>query len=177
MSDLESLYGLLKPLTAQPECQTCRLCEEHVGLVYLFDDEASKAKKYRLPVLTTSQGVKYLGRTRDGWCSSFDPSTNTCSIYTDRPLCCRIYPLDLMKFDGIVWWVIHAECPIAQRFKRERRLSLLAAMTSTLEAAITSGQLENWLTQDKTSQAIEAFSSDEAKVIKLRRYGEAIVFP
>jgi Fe-S-cluster containining protein len=173
---MEALYDVLKPLTNQPECQTCRRCEENVGLVYLLGNEAGKAIRRELPVLTTSEGVQYLGRTTDGWCSSFNPATNTCGIYADRPLCCRIYPLDLMKLDGAVWWVIHAECPIAQRFQWERRLSILAAMTAAMERVISDEQVENWLTQDKTSQAVEAFSFDVAKVIKLRRYGESIAF-
>jgi hypothetical protein len=81
-----------------------------------------------------------------------------------------------MKLGGEVWWVIHDECPIAQRFRHERRLSILAAMTAAMEAVMSDEQLEKWLTQDKTSQGIEAFSVDEAKVFKLRRYGEPTAF-
>src|ERR1051326_8241556 len=162
---MQFLYKILKPLTSQPECQTCRLCEENVGLVYLMGDEATKAQDHGLHVLTTDRGVQYLKRTNEGWCSSFDPSTNTCKIYNDRPLCCRIYPLDLMKINGEIWWVIHAECPIAQRFQRERRLSIFAAMTVAMERALTDEQLQHWLVQDKTSQEIEAFSFDETKVV------------
>jgi Fe-S-cluster containining protein len=174
---MEKLYNVLLPLTSQSECQTCRLCEENVGLVYVLGDEAAKARKHGLPVLTTSQGVQYLGRTTDGWCSSFDPTANTCRIYGDRPLCCRIYPLDLMRLDDIVWWVIHSECPIAQRFQRERRLGILATVTFAMEAALSEEQLLHWLTQDKTSQAIEAFAFDQSRVIRLRRYGEALTVP
>jgi hypothetical protein len=82
-----------------------------------------------------------------------------------------------MELDRVVWWVIHSECPIAQRFQRERRIGILAAVTVALEAAISDVQLQQWLTQDKTSQAVEAFSSDEARVIKLRPYAEPPVFP
>lgn len=177
MNDISELYDLFKILTAQPECRTCSLCEEHVGLVYLLDSEAEKAKNSSLPVLTTSTGVQYLGRTREGWCCSFDPDANTCRIYEQRPLCCRIYPLDLMQLDGEIWWVIHSECPIAQRFQRERMLSTLAAATSAVEGKISESQLKRWMTQDRFSQMIEAFSYDESKVIRLRRYGEKRPFP
>ena len=176
MSNMQALYQVFNRLTAQPECQTCRLCEEHVGLVYLLGNEADKAKHHQLPVLTTSNGVQYLGRTPHGWCSSFDPHKNTCGMYFDRPLCCRIYPLDLMKLDGKLWWVIHAECPIAQRFKREHQMGVLAAMTLAMENILSEEQLESWLVQDKTSQVIEAFTFDTSKVIKLRPYGESLGF-
>lgn len=174
---MEKLYEILKPLASQSECETCRLCERNVGLVYVLGNEASKAQHHGLPILTTSQGVQYLGRTRDGWCCSFDPTTNTCRMYSDRPLCCRIYPLDLMRLNDTVWWVIHSECPIAQRFKQERRLGVLAAMTYAMEGALSDEQLQHWLTQDKTSQAIEAFAFDESEVIRLRRFGEPLTVP
>jgi hypothetical protein len=82
-----------------------------------------------------------------------------------------------MKLGNSVWWVIHDECPISQRFQRERRLAILAAMTVALENALSEEQLQNWLLQDTTSQTIEAFSFDTTKVIKLRKYGEPLAFP
>jgi Fe-S-cluster containining protein len=192
--DKQALRDALSPLTSQPECGTCRLCEENVGLVYLIGDEAPEASRRELPVMTTSQGVKYLGRkyTNDAgeeitpeqarnssahrWCSQFDSSSNTCKIYAERPLCCRIYPLDLMAIDQEVWWVIHSECPISQRFQRERRMSVLAAMTVSLERLFTQEQLDHLLKQDGTSQKHEAFFTDESKVTKLRRYGAPAMF-
>jgi hypothetical protein len=82
-----------------------------------------------------------------------------------------------MKLDGTVWWVIHAECPIAQRFQRDRQLEVLAAMTAALEREISEEQLRLWLASDKSSQRIEAFSASQPKVFKLRPYGRAIGFP
>ena len=179
-------------LSSQPECQTCRLCEEHVGLVYLLGKESARVRSHRLPVLRTMSGVEYLGRVPDrevrkeglspvspshGWCSAFDPTTNMCRIYSDRPLCCRIYPLDLMRIDSQVWWVMHTECPIAQRFEKERRLGIIAAITARMERFISSDNLEDWLSQDKFSQIAEAFSHDATQVIRVRRYGEPIPFP
>jgi Fe-S-cluster containining protein len=173
---MDNLYRHLSPLTSQPECNTCRLCEEHVGLVYVLGLEADKARRRELPVMRTSEGVEYLGRTADGWCASFDPGSGKCSMYEDRPLCCRIYPLDLMKLDNELWWVIHAECPIAQRFRREGKLTLLAAVTAALDRELNDEQLRIWIAQDKTSQTIEAFTFDPSKVVKLRRFREQIRF-
>lgn len=177
MSKISSLYELLQPLASQPECQTCRLCEEHVGLVYLLGEEANKVKVGTLPILGTAESAQYLGRTRDGWCCAFDHQANTCKIYETRPLCCRIYPLDLMNIDNEVWWVVHSECPIAQRFQQERKLSILSAMTFSMESRISEEQLMLWLKQDRFSQMVESFSFDRSQVVKLRRFGEKLSFP
>ena len=188
---MDDLYQALDQLSSQPECRECRLCEEHVGLVYILKGESERVRRHRLPILRTSSGVEYLGRVPDpesrkggtspaarthGWCCAFDWRTNTCSIYNDRPLCCRIYPLDLMRLEGEVWWVVHSECPIAQRFQRQRNLDLLCAITAAMERLISDEELEQWLTQDKFSQMIEAFSGDESRVIRLRRYGTPSLF-
>ena len=116
--------------------------------------------------------MSYLNRTPEGWCAAFDPATNRCRIYESRPLCCRLYPLDLMELDGFVWWVIHSECPIARRFQAERRSDVLAALTLRIETQLTDRHVAEFLTQDKTSDHIEAFSFEENKVIKIRKYGD-----
>src|SRR5882762_4996977 len=100
--NLESLYDILRPLSSQTECQSCTLCEEHVGLVYLV---GSEAKGHRLPIVMTSNTAQYLGRTHEGLCAAFDNEKGLCRIYNERPLCCRLYPLDLMKLEGRIWWV------------------------------------------------------------------------
>lgn len=173
----QPLYKILGLLRSQPECKTCRLCEEHVGLVYLVGRETAKSRQYGMPISVTSEGVAYLGRTPEGWCVAFDPDTNNCRIYANRPLCCQLYPLDLMKLSGVVWWVIHIECPIAQRFRIERTLEVLSAITVSIEEIISEEQVQSWLKTDRTSQQIEAFSSDKPKVVKLRRFRLPRSFP
>jgi Fe-S-cluster containining protein len=176
-NDLRPLYDILRPLASQPECKSCKLCEEHVGLVYLLGKEATRSVDQGIPVSISSRGSQYLARTSKGWCAAFDPASNLCRIYNDRPLCCRLYPLDLMRLDGDVWWVIHAECPIAQRFQRDRHLEILTALTISLERTLSDEQLQSWLTTDRTSQNIEAFSSTRPNVIRLRRFGRSLSFP
>jgi Fe-S-cluster containining protein len=176
-AQLQPLYDILRSLTSQPECATCRRCEEHVGLVYLLGDEADRVRDRSLPIVASSEGSRYLLRTRDGWCAAFNHVANTCRIYTARPLCCRLYPLDLMWLDGSLWWVIHIECPIAQRLQRIRHFELLIAITVAIENALSDEQLRAWRVTDRTSQRIEAFSSSEPKVLKLRLYGTPLAFP
>jgi Fe-S-cluster containining protein len=176
-NDLSPLYDILRPLASQPECKSCKLCEEHVGLVYLLGNEATRSVDQSIPVSISSRGTQYLARTSDGCCAAFDYKANLCRIYSERPLCCRLYPLDLMRLGGEVWWVILDECPIAQRFQRDRRLEILTALTISLEQTLLDEQLQSWLTVDQTSQDIEAFSSTRPSVFRLRRFGRPLSFP
>ena len=82
-----------------------------------------------------------------------------------------------MNINGVIWWVIHAECPIAQRFQRERRLAILNAITAALEQNLSDEELKRWLTQDKLSAGIEAFAYDDRKVVTLRRFKSRFTVP
>jgi Fe-S-cluster containining protein len=170
-SDLPRIYEVLGALGNQPECSTCRLCEEHVGLVYLMSAEATRDRRKGLPVLSVDASAHYYPRTRDGWCSCFDPATNTCRVYAERPLCCRLYPLDLVSIEGEVWWVVHRECPIAQRFTRQRQLDVLAAVTRRIEPLLGDEDLADWIRQDRVSAAIEYLDHEEMSLTPLRRFG------
>lgn len=177
MSDLHRLYALLGALSQQAECKTCRKCEENVGLVYLLATEPADLERQGKQIVRTGLGANYVPRRADGWCSCFDPERNLCRIYDSRPLCCRLYPLDLIAIDGVPWWVLHSECPIAQRFQAERRLDVLVALTVALERALSEEELGEWLTQDRLSQAVEAFESEPTKVVPLRKVGAQLRFP
>lgn len=167
--DLERAYAALKTLSSQPECDTCRLCEENVGLVYVFRKEMARSKALRQSTCITSTPVGYIERTEEGWCQHFDVETGRCGIYKARPLCCRLYPLDLMHLDGESWWVLHSECPIAKRFSHDRTLELLISITVQLEDALAESEISEWLVQDRVSQQIEAFHGEPSSIIKVRR--------
>ncbi|HEV2962479.1 MAG TPA: YkgJ family cysteine cluster protein [Candidatus Angelobacter sp.] len=181
MKGIDNLYAIVEPLSSQPECLTCDLCERNVGLVYLINDESSRIKKDGHQVARTSEGVEYLSRSQSKksatWCSCFDTAKNQCSIYPIRPLCCRLYPLDLMKIDGELWWIVHAECPIAERFDKERKLDALSSITIGLETVLSPEQLRGWRKIDDTSQTTEAFIGDQYRIHKLRRFGSSVIFP
>jgi len=176
-SAAKQLYEAVSVLALQRECEKCRLCEENVGLVYVLEDELDLIRSRGILFKTTSGGVNYVVRSPEGWCSCFEPTTNKCKVYDARPLCCRIYPLDLTEIDGEVWWVIHTNCRISERFQREKHLDLLVALTTEIERCLSKTQFQKWLKQDRLSRSIESFARDYMKAIKLRRYGEPKAFP
>lgn len=170
MNETPPIYKALEVLADQPECKVCRLCEEHVGLVYLLDDEVNRCQQFKENIVTTSEGISYTKRTKDGWCSFFDITTNTCQIYDIRPLCCRVYPLDLVHMQDGIWWVIHEGCPIAQRFIQEHKMDVLISIAFCIERLLTKNQIYNWLMQDKLSQQIEAFCEEPLSLLKIKRF-------
>jgi Fe-S-cluster containining protein len=178
---MDNLYKALILLSSQPDCGSCNNCEKNIGLVYLIGEESSRLEKLGKKTVETSKGVKYLERRQNHgqamWCNFFDVKKNLCTIYELRPLCCRLYPIDLMKFEGALYWVAHTKCPITRRFQRDRKLDLFAAITIRLESELTPLQLRKWIDSDSVSQTIEAFERDYSNVIKLRQYGEKQCFP
>lgn len=165
---LALIYEAIRSLGGQPECTSCRRCEENVGLVYLLEDEAQQAKRRTLPVISVGKEAHYFSRTSHGWCPCFNPESNTCEIYNDRPLCCRLYPLDLGIYRGEAWWVLHGECPIAQRWVRERYLDAVATLLEHVEDLLDPSILRNWISQEKTSVVIESLELEELHLIRIR---------
>jgi Fe-S-cluster containining protein len=167
---LERAYHDLSILSLQHECETCRKCETNVGLVYLLDREPRTVSSSGVKTVSTSQGISYIARSVEGWCAAYDSKENKCTIYPNRPLCCRIYPLDLMNLDDEIWWILHTECPIAQRYEREHKLDILIALTMLLEERIPEGVFSEWLREDRHSQVVEAFLRVEYSITRLRRF-------
>lgn len=55
-----------------------------------------------------------------------------CKMYSDRPLDCRIFPLDIIEEDGKYWWCIFTICP-----KHEKIRQKLIPLIPRLETFIT----------------------------------------
>lgn len=166
---LYKLYAATSALGDQPECKTCRRCEDPVGLVYLLSSEASVRHELRLPVVEATSAASYVPRTSTCHCLHFEATQGRCLIYDRRPLCCRIYPIDLIRFaDGDVQWVLHAECPIAQRWATTRTLDIPLETIAALESELTIGQVEEWIAQERFSKSVETMFGSELKLIKMR---------
>ena len=170
------MYEVAKVLSSQPECDTCRLCEEKVGLVYIFNAEK---RNFRVEdVLSIKTGVHYLKRTEENQCVFFDNEKGRCKIYSKRPLACRIYPLDLMKLDGELWWVAYPECPIMKRYQNQRNLFPLIKLVSELESATDAKTLKEWENLDRYHTDIEAMGWEHYNTVRLKKHGiKDVIFP
>lgn len=67
---------------------------------------------------------------------------NRCHLYEDRPLDCRMFPLDIIEEEGRYWWSIFTICPKHKEI-REKLIPLI----SKLEAIITPEMFEQYKRQ------------------------------
>jgi Fe-S-cluster containining protein len=67
---------------------------------------------------------------------------NRCDIYEDRPLDCRLFPLDIIEEDGKYWWCVFTICPKHKEI-REKLIPLIPK----LEAVITPNMFEQYKRQ------------------------------
>lgn len=44
---------------------------------------------------------------------------NRCRIYLNRPIDCRLFPLDIIEEDGKYWWCIFTICPIYKKISEK----------------------------------------------------------
>lgn len=120
---LHEKYRPLKQIVPSALCLTCDVCcrfpEETSFLSPFFTEEEiaalgpAPARFFHAP----AGGSKIkLARHGDGCiCPYFDPKTQYCGIYGDRPLDCRIYPFAVMRdLAHHVVLGIDTKCPFIQ---------------------------------------------------------------
>jgi Fe-S-cluster containining protein len=91
-------------------CNGCTSCCERGGLVYLHDDEVDELVRLGVPIMEVDS-VAFIQRRPGGACPMLDQSNKKCSIYDRRPLCCRLFPLDLLSLARGLQWALANDCP------------------------------------------------------------------
>jgi Fe-S-cluster containining protein len=51
-------------------------------------------------------------KTKNEKCIFYSEQTRRCSIYENRPIDCRLFPLDVDFRDGKFVWIIYKSCPV-----------------------------------------------------------------
>jgi Fe-S-cluster containining protein len=72
---------------------------------------------------------------------------NRCHLYEDRPLDCRLFPLDIIEDEGTYWWCIFTVCP-----KHEIIRDKLIPLIPGLEARITEKIFDQYRQQIKITK-------------------------
>lgn len=67
---------------------------------------------------------------------------NRCHLYKDRPLDCRLFPLDIIEEDGKYWWCVFTICPKHRKIREK-----LVPLIPRLEAVITPQIFEQYKKQ------------------------------
>ncbi len=88
-----------------------------------------------------------------------------CGVYAQRPLDCRLYPLDLVRHDGAYVWCIYTDCRDPDALE-----AVLAPAIPQLEAAMTLEVFEAFQRQiEVTRRTYPSYREGRYRVV--RAYG------
>lgn len=149
------------------DCTSCTSCCEHGGLVYVKDNEVERLKHLKVPLLTID-GVSFIRRLPNGSCPMLNQEGKKCSIYHDRPLCCRLFPLDVLYIDGGLHWAISAECPDdkkkfegVQGPRSKIGSASVARIASILDTLLDASDINFFSRKEYVSSRVKLFDEDQ----------------
>jgi len=122
--------GHLKQIVPSALCLTCDVCcrfpEETSFLAPFFmREEMARLDSAAAPLFSSPHGsrIKLIHHGDGCICPYFDPVTQYCGIYADRPLDCRLYPFALMRdAHGTVVLGLDTKCPYVQAHAQDRQM-------------------------------------------------------
>lgn len=138
------------------DCAGCTKCCEK-GIAYVLPEEKANLESKGVPLIEID-GISFIKRKNDGSCSMLDKVNKRCSIYADRPLCCRAFPLDIFSRRGSLEWGVYTYCP-TDRLIPITKVGEEAALDNDVALYLASA-LEKYLTSD-----ILQFLEREDKVV------------
>lgn len=118
--------------------QDCHDCKDPdcMGYIWLLEEEADRLYEQGVPLVQINNGPTFIHSfpsTPEGKldvsvrypsCSQLCADSRQCSIHSNRPLVCHLYPLGLeTASDGIVAWVLHLDCLHVRRIRDHNLLS------------------------------------------------------
>jgi Fe-S-cluster containining protein len=142
-------------------CKGCTVCCESGGLVYIKDDEVSPLRSLKVPLVVIG-GVTFIKRLPDGSCPMLNQAEKNCSIYENRPLCCRLFPLDVLQGPSGVTWAISNECPderklfaVTQGTNSPFGFGTVSLMTSMLNTSLSAEDSDYFARKEQVSARLD----------------------
>jgi MoaA/NifB/PqqE/SkfB family radical SAM enzyme len=167
---LLQLYDALDELYRGIE-QDCRDCQDPdcMGYVWLLKKEAERLYERDVPLVQVNNGPTFIHSfpvtikgqpdltVRYPPCSQLCTNSRRCSIYEDRPLVCRLYPLGLeTKADGTIVWALHRDCLHIRRMEERGTLPNFERRVRNVINNLSPELLEEIV---ETYRAVDAISS------------------
>jgi len=180
---LEQLYNVLGELYPRMEQDCCECSDpDCMGYVWLLKKEAVHLYEQGVPLVqvnngptfihsfpVTAQGVPDLS-IRYPPCSQLCADSRRCSIYKDRPLVCRLYPLGLeTEVDGTIVWVLHLDCLHVRRLEERGLLPDLECRVQNVINKLSPKLLGKIVETYRTVNAVSSFPDGENKYKPLQK--------
>jgi Fe-S-cluster containining protein len=175
-AELQRLYEVADDFSKRlVSCNGCTKCCES-GIVYVLPEEKSRLESLGAQLINID-GVDYIKR-ENGVCSMLDRQHSRCSIefYKNRPLCCRLFPLDVFNRDYQTKWGVYNYCPseklnpiLLTGSEPRINLFILSIMISRLEKNIPKRVLNFLANEDKVTAEIELLDKHNDDFLLLDR--------
>lgn len=132
------------------KCQECCLCCRNSSS-FVLPHETARLRSIGVP-LHKVDGVFFIKPLSNGRCPNLK-ETNTCGIYNDRPVSCRLFPFYLMNRPGFnKCWVLFHFCPKQNRLLPEvygkPSISILRMIVFELEKNFYPQEINRMLKSD-----------------------------
>jgi putative zinc- or iron-chelating protein len=97
-----------------------------------------------------------------------DRERRQCSIYADRPLCCRLFPLDLLAINNRLQWALSNQCPDdRKRFEETQGLNsrlgsgVVAQIASSLNPHLDKADIAFFQKKEVVANRVEILESGQ----------------
>ncbi len=148
-------------------CNSCTACCEKGGLVYIENEEVHRLASLGVPIVTVD-GVTFIKRMADGSCPMLDRERKKCSIYENRPLCCRLFPLDVLSINGKLQWAISNDCPEDRKLFTNLQSSSsdigfgsMSIMARGLDALLSKQDIAYFFQKEETCMKVEFLETSQ----------------
>lgn len=151
------------------DCFECR-DPDCMGYVWLIKSEAERLYERGVPLVQINRGPTFIHSfplEKDGApdvsvryppCSQLCTDSRRCSIYEDRPLVCRLYPLGLETTEyGKIVWGIHLDCLHIRRMEERGQLPAFEGRVLQLLERISPELIEEIVTTYRAVHEISVF--------------------
>jgi len=172
---LAQLYDVLDELYRGIK-QDCRDCQDPdcMGCVWVLEKEAERLYERGVPLVQINNGPTFIHSfpaTSKGQldlsvryppCSQLCTDSRRCSIYENRPLVCRLYPLGLeTKADGTIVWALHRDCLHIRRMEERGTLPNFEHRARNIISNLSPKLLEEIVETYRSVDAISSFPDGE----------------
>ncbi len=144
MSSLEAALGRLYAVLDALSFPWCRDCAQCCSMPWVNSGERARLEALPGVDLVEQAGVHFVGP--EGCCGCL--SAGRCGIYRERPLDCRLFPLDIVEEGGALWWCIFLNCRAPAELA-----SVLVPAIPALEAHLTPALVADYLRQITVTRA------------------------
>lgn len=138
-------FNLAYQLISKLNFEECNNCSDCCATPWIFKEELNCLPDKELKALYDVEETFFIKSNPK---CTFEKECR-CGIYFQRPLDCRLYPLDLLELEGELWWCVFTSCK-----KYKSILKKIRTIIPELEQIFTREMLYQYSSQSKITNLI-----------------------